>query len=100
LWKNVPGPLLLPVFLRFKLAHIMFIGRAVLRGQGWYALKAYAVCWWLTPKKLVERRRIQSSRKVTPQYIRSIMTRDLPPNAYNLRRLRSLWWKLTGRKAA
>jgi GT2 family glycosyltransferase len=99
-WKNVPGPLVFTVFWRFKLAHILFMGRAVLRGHGWYALKAYCVAWWLMPKKLAQRRRIQAARKVSPDYIWSIMTHDLPPNAANLRRLRSLWWKLTGRKTA
>lgn len=100
LWKNVPGPLLLKVLPRFKLAHLLFIGRAFTRGHGWYAIKGYAVSWFLIPKKLMERRHIQSKRKVTPEYIWSIMTHDLPPNAHNLRKLRARWWKLRGRKAA
>lgn len=98
LWKNVPAPLLFSVLPRFTLAHTLFVGRAVLRGHAWYALKALAVCFCLFPKKLVERHQIQSHRKVTPDYIWSIITHDLPPNAANLRRLRGTWWKLTGKK--
>jgi GT2 family glycosyltransferase len=100
LWKNVPGSLLLRILPRLTLAQIMFIGRATLRGHGWYALKALIVSLWLLPKKLVERRRIQKKRKVSSDYIWSIMTHDLPPNAANLRKLRSIWWKLTGRETA
>lgn len=100
LWKNVPASLLLPILSRFTLAYVLFLGRAVLRGHAWYAFKGVAVTVLLLPKKLVERRHIQSSRKVTPQYINSIITHDLPPNAYNLRKLRSMWWNLTGRKTA
>ncbi|MDB5181486.1 MAG: hypothetical protein JWP13_249, partial [Candidatus Saccharibacteria bacterium] len=98
LLKNVPSPLLFKVAPRFILAQTLFVGRALTRGHGWYALKAIAVSTWLMPKKLVERHQIQSRRKVSPDYIWSIMTHDLPPNAHNLRKLRTIWWKLTGRK--
>lgn len=97
LWKNLPGPLVLRVLPRLTLAQTLFIGRAIMRGHGWYALKALVVSAWLLPKKLIERRKIQSKRKVSPDYIWSIITHDLPPNAHNLRRLRSLWWKLRGK---
>ena len=96
--KNVPGPLLPKVLPRFLLAQFFFVGRAVLRGHGWYALKAIAVSLWKLPKKLSERRHIQKNRKVSSDYIWSIMTHDLPPNAHNLRKLRAMWWRLTGRK--
>lgn len=100
LWKNVPAPLLPRVLPRFLLAHTLFIGHAVTRGHIWYAFKALLVSAVKLPKKSVERRRIQGSRKVTPEYIWSIMTHDLPPNAANLRKLRAGWWKVTGRKTA
>lgn len=91
--KNVPAALLPSVIPRFVLAYAMFFGRAVLRGHGWYALKALVVSMAKLPKKLIERRRIQSARTVSSGYIWSIMTHDLPPNAHNLRRLRAAWWK-------
>lgn len=98
LWKNVPASLLPSVLPRLLLAQTLFVGRAVLRGHGWYALKALFVTTYKLPKKLVERRHIQSRRKVSAQYIWSIITHDLPPNAHNLRKLRATWWKLTGKK--
>ena len=49
-------------------------------------------------KKRGERRKIQSAKKVSDEYIWDSLVHDLPPNARNLRRLRGLWWKLT-RKA-
>ena len=97
--KNVPGKLLWCVLPRFCLAYSLFILRAIQRGNGWWALKALGMSLWLLPKKLGERHHIQSRRKVSPEYIWSIMTHDLPPNAHNLRRLRSWWWRLTARQA-
>ena len=46
------------------------------------------------PKKLIQRHKIQSSAKVSPEYIWSIMTHDLPPNAIKLRKIRSFYHKL------
>lgn len=97
--KNVPSPYLVRVLPRFMLALLLFIGRAVIRGHLWYALKALARCFFLLPKKLWQRRRIQLHRKVSVEYIWGIMTHDLPPNAHNLRKLRSIYRKLTGRTA-
>lgn len=99
-WKNVPASLIWHILPRFALAQLLFFGRAVQRGHGWYALKGLAVSLGLLPKKLVERRRIQAGRKVTTDYIWSMLTHDLPPNAYNLRKLRAAWWKITKGKTA
>jgi hypothetical protein len=41
----------------------------------------------LLPKKTWQRWEIQHRRQVKPAYIWSIMTHDLPPNAYKLRLL-------------
>lgn len=97
LYKNIPGKYLWHVGLRFLLAHTLFFARAVSRGQGWMALKGDAKGTYLLFKKTPERRRIQASKKVTDEYIWSIMVHDLPPNAQALRRVRAYWWKLTGR---
>jgi GT2 family glycosyltransferase len=99
LYKNVPRRFLFRVGWRFLLAHTMFLGRAISRGQGWPALKgdARATAYFFT--KFGERRRIQKSKKVSDDYIWSIMVHDLPPNARALRKLRASWWKLTGRKS-
>ena len=97
--KNVPPSLLWYVVPRFLLAQTLFIGRAVLRGHAWWVIKALALSLVLGPKKLRERHRIQSRRKVSVTYMWNMMTHDLPPNAYALRRLRATWWQLTGRKS-
>jgi len=94
--KDVPAPLLWHVFPRFLLAYTLLFGRAVQRGNGWWAITGLLDAVRLLPKKLGERRHIQSKRKVPVSYIWEIMTHDLPPNAHNLRRLRRLWWKLKG----
>jgi GT2 family glycosyltransferase len=97
-YKDVPASLMLGIGIRLWLAQILFIGRAITRGNGWYAIKGVAVSHALLPRKLAERRRIQSKRKVSPSYIWSIITHDLPPNAANLRRIRGAWWKLVGKR--
>jgi GT2 family glycosyltransferase len=98
--KNVPKSLLPMILPRFMLAYTMFITRAFTRRQGLYALRGLFDSIKLWPKKLHERKIIQSSKskKVTDEYIFSIMTHDLPENAHNLRKLRRIWWKLTRRK--
>lgn len=96
--KDLPGRLWWRVVPRFCLVYTIFFINAFLKGRGWPAFKGWLKAWWLLPKKLAERHRIQSARKVTPEYIWSTFTHDLPPNAAKLRRLRSLWWRLTRRQ--
>ena len=96
-WKNVPGRLLPKVIPRLTLSYLGFFVSAVLRGHGWYALKGATVSVVLFPKKLGERFKIQRGRKVSTQYIASILIWDLPPKADNLRKLRAKWWRLLGK---
>ncbi len=91
--KNVPLSLWHIILPRLVLAQTLFIGRAILRGHGWYALKGTVMCCYKTPKKFIERRRIQKHKQVTDEYIYTILTWDLPPNAKNLRKLRKIWRK-------
>lgn len=98
LWKNVPNSLLPIVLPRFSLAYISFYGSAVARGQGLVATKGLLRSFWLLPKKLDERRHIQKNSTVSDEYIRSIITWDLPPNATKLRNVRNRWRKLTGKE--
>lgn len=87
-WKNVPGRYLWAVLPRFTVAYLLFLLNAAAEGQGWVAFKAFWRAWWLLPKKLLERRRIQKGRKVPPSYVWGIMLHDLPPNATRLRSLK------------
>jgi GT2 family glycosyltransferase len=100
MWKNVPARLMLKVFPRFVLAYFMFWGRALSRGQVWPSTKGVAMSILLWPKKLVQRYKIQKYRKVSVDYIDSLIVHDLPPNAHNLRSLRAKWWKLLRKKPA
>ena len=97
-YKNVPSRFMWRVGWRFTLAQTLFLGRAFSRGQGWIAIKGDLKGSWLIMKGRGKRRQIQKSRTVSNDYIWSIMTHDLPPNANNLRRLRARWWKLIRRK--
>lgn len=97
-FKNVPRRLMWRVLWRFTIAHTLFFIRAVQRGQGWIAFKGDAEGTRLLFKNFGTRRKIQQNRKVSDDYIWSIMTHDLPPNAHALRSLRARWWRLIGRK--
>ena len=88
-WKNVPWRYLLSVLPRFTLAYGLFLASAIGRGQGWPALKGVVRSGWLLPRKLLERRKIQQGRTVSPAYIWGIMRHDLPPGAHRLRSLKN-----------
>lgn len=92
--KNVPQKFAFRIGWRFWLAYSFFFVRAFTRGHGWAALKGWGQMLVLLPKKLGERRQVQSNRKVSNAYIWAMMTHDLPPNATALRKLRSVWWKM------
>lgn len=97
--KNVPLRLLPTILPRFCLVYLSFFVSATTRGQLWYALKGFSRMMLYMPKKLRERRHIQRNRKVSDEYIASMLLWDLPPNASRLRKLRSFWWKLARRKS-
>ena len=98
-FKNVPQPYLRLVQRRLNIALLLFFGRAVTRGQGGAALSGYWKYLQLRSKKLKERKHIQSTKKVSDEYIWSTITHDLPPNATALRKLRARYWKLTRKRA-
>lgn len=100
LYKNLPSKFWWRVGWRFMIAHTLFFMRAISRGDGWVALKGDVMATWLTLKKRNVRKQIQASRKVSDEYIWSMMTHDLPPNAYALRRLRAVWWRMAGKHHA
>ena len=93
-YKNIPRKYLWRTGWRFFIAHTLFLGRAVTRRQGWAAISGDFKGSFLLFKKAGERKHIQSSKKVSDDYIWSIMTHDLPANAHSLRKLRATWWKL------
>ncbi len=92
--KNVPLRLMTTIWPRFLLAYSSIVLSSLMRGKLVPVFKGLFITNLYLPKKLVERRKIQKSRKVSTDYIKSIITYDLPPNAYRLHRLRSLLKKL------
>jgi GT2 family glycosyltransferase len=97
LWRNVPFRLLPVMVPRFYIAYNAFYISAVQRGQLWPALKGELAFVAKIPKKLAQRRKIQKNRKVSVEYINSMLVHDLPPNARRLRNLRVKWWRLRGK---
>lgn len=89
--KNVPLGLLLSIGSRFYLAYCLMIGHAIVRGNGWPALKGAGMSFLLGFKKLGERRRIQRNKKVSTAYIKSILWDDMPPDQTGLRKFRALF---------
>ncbi|HUS25886.1 MAG TPA: glycosyltransferase family 2 protein [Nevskiaceae bacterium] len=95
--KDVPLRLLVHVLPRFYLAYTIFFAKAILDGRGWPAFTGWATFWVNLPKKLLQRRHIQATRKASDQYIWGLFLHDLPPNAQKLKHLRSIWWRITGK---
>ena len=98
-WKNVPLGLMPTMLPRFALAYGIFTIKGLLTPyRTWPTTKGLAMTTFLLPKKLIQRHKIQAQKVVTNDYIRSILTWDLPPNAHKLRTLRASWWRLLGKR--
>jgi GT2 family glycosyltransferase len=93
--KNVPKEFLFQIGLRFFIAYLLILGHAIKKGNGKPAIRGLLKgCMLFWTSALPARRRIQKSKKVSTEYIRSILWNDLPPNQTGLRKLRKI---ITGR---
>lgn len=94
--KNLPTSLLLPVGIRLFVAYALIFFKAIARGGSVPAIKGWL---WQIPlfwfHALPARAKIQRERKVSDDYIRSLLWPDLPPDQTGLRKFRSLF---TGKK--
>lgn len=97
-YKNVPRRYLLHVGSRLWLAQALFAGRAISRGLVWPAVKGSVVGIWLLLTSYPARRAVQCTKTVADTYIWGLVVHDLPPNARALKKLRSSWWKLRGKR--
>lgn len=79
-WKDMPTAMLPYSFFRFYGVIGLTYMRAILRGQCIPATKGLLMSVWYWPHALKERWRIQRGRKVSIEYLRSIMHDGLPPN--------------------
>jgi len=90
--KNTPKGLLLTVGIRFYLAYFLMLANAVAKGKGKAALSGYALSIFLFWRSgLLKRRIIQKDKKVSTDYIRSMLWPDLPPDQTGLRKVRKLF---------
>lgn len=79
-WKDTPAALLLPMGIRFLPVYGLMYIRAILRGQFMIATKGVLHSLGYLPHAFRERRKIQEKRRVSIDYLRSILYNDLPPN--------------------
>lgn len=99
LLKNVPRRYLLPVGCRFAVGYSVNVLWALRHQEGGAALRGCGGAAVLAVCGLSKRWRIQRSRKVSDEYIWSIIEHGLPPRARRLHEMRAAWWKVTGRGA-
>lgn len=93
--KDVPKGLILSVGIRFYLAYILMFLNAIKNGAGLPAVKGLGKSIVLKPSALKKRRLIQKNKRVSSDYIKSILWPDLPPDQTGLRKLRRFF---TGKK--
>lgn len=89
--KNVPRGLILRTGLRFYFAYWMMLFNAITNGSGAPALKGLWKSFLLGFKALDDRKNIQKSKRVSTDYIKSILWDDLPPEQTGLRKLRKMF---------
>lgn len=90
--KNAPLKLLFPIGIRLLVLYWMMFANAIIKGKGWYALKGWvASIWYFWISSLWQRFKIQSNKKVTTTYIKSMIWHDLPPDQTGMRKLRKLF---------
>ena len=89
--KNVPRGLLLSVGVRFYFAYVLMFANAVAKGSGKMATKGAWQSFVLGFKAVGLRRDIQKNKRVTTDYIKSMLWPDLPPDQTGLRKLRKFF---------
>ena len=89
--KNVPAGLFFSIGIRFWFAYFLMLGNAIKNGNGRMGIKGYLKSIGLLGHTLRERRRVQSSRRVSTDYIKSLLWFDLPPDQTGIRRLRKFF---------
>lgn len=89
-WKNVPLGLLPKMFPRFFVTHCAVFLSSFFK-HPLIATKGLLLCFKNIPYTFKERWKIQKRRKVSNEYIWSVLYKDLPPDAHRLRRFRSFF---------
>lgn len=87
--KNTPSRLLFPIGFRFLLAYWLIFGHAIKKKRYTPAVKGLLMSVYLFWFHAVPARiKIQRNRKVSADYIKSILWLDLPPDQTGLRKFR------------
>jgi GT2 family glycosyltransferase len=89
--KNVPLKLLLSVGIRFYFAYVLMYINSFTHKTGWAATKGVFKAIALTVKAVKQRHTIQGNKRVTTDYIKSILWDDLPPDQTGLRKVRKIF---------
>lgn len=89
--KNVPLKLWLGMYPRFVLTYTLILGNAIKNGQGTHALKGWLKSWLLVPHMFRERWLIQKAKRVSTDYIDSILLHDIPPEQTGMRKFRKIF---------
>lgn len=92
--KNMPGCLFWSIGIRFFTTYWLIFISAIRHGNGWPALKGIAASLLLQPRAYMKRLRIQKSRRVSVEYVKSIVHKGPLPNQTGLLKFRKL---LTGK---
>lgn len=79
--KNVPFGLLYKIVPRFILIYLMMLAKALFSKNFISAANGVLVSVVYTPKKLIQRYKIQKNKKASSQYLGSVLYEGLPPNS-------------------
>ena len=88
--KNVPTRFLLVIGIRLWLAYILMFFNTLRRGSFLYAVRGWIESILLTPGAFIKRLFIQRHKKVSDEYIKSMLWKDLPPEQSGLRKFRKI----------
>lgn len=89
--KNVPTSLLITIGIRFYFAYLLMYLNSFTHQTGWMATKGVFKSLLLKPKALKQRHAIQGNKRVTTDYIKSILWNDLPPDQTGIRKVRKIF---------
>ncbi|MDB5168264.1 MAG: hypothetical protein JWO55_522, partial [Candidatus Saccharibacteria bacterium] len=83
--------LLLPIGVRFYFAYLLMYLNSFTHQTGWMATKGVFKALILKPKAMKQRLAIQRNKRVSDEYIKSILWDDLPPDQTGIRKVRKLF---------
>jgi GT2 family glycosyltransferase len=91
-WKNTPTSLLFPIGSRFILLYLLISLNAILKGSLIPVTKGVFMSGWVFWTDTVFKRYdVQKNKKVSTQYIQSVIYHDLPPEQTGMRHFRKFF---------